>query len=426
MLLVIDLTGSFSLAQERKSVKISLDSMVQDDQFLKSMAIVPVYKYKGNVIEPYTMFGVDPPKNQQDLVVKKMPDMQGMHDTAYSFLYFSGADNSVNQGYLLMILGNYRRSVRTIFFFVDRNNNLDFTDDGPPDSLGFRDWDLQIELKNQIFPEGRYTAKLTRLEYGENVTYKNMLTEHYKKHSGRKEFTDINYCFREQRYNTRAGDFVSGSDSFRIALKDLNTNGLFNEPCIDKMYVGPHGRTVTIEQMFYIVPNIKATTFEWNKRKYQLVNASVSGSFIEIRQMPSSDMTNRLEKGKKIPAFTYKDTRKNDKNIRTLKNKPIYVFFWDKAKITTSDTLYLSKMVREFADDIHIITLNHGDEPKMVLIMEYYDRIIWPIGFSTKKIATKYFLEEVPRGYLADKKKRLINDQIRPEEVYYWLLKNKK
>jgi hypothetical protein len=85
----------------------------------------------------------------------------------------------------------------------------------------------------------------------------------------------------------------------------------------------------------------------------------------------------------------------------------------------------LSKIAKEFPNDIHVIALNHGDEPKMVLIMEYYDKIVWPIGFSTKNIAAKYFLEEVPRGYLADKKRKLINDQIRPEEVYFWLLKNK-
>jgi hypothetical protein len=293
MLLVFNSAGSFSFAQDKKVVKIPLDSLVQDDQFLKSMAIVPVYKFTGNAIEPYTMFGIDPPKNQKDLMVKKMPDMQGMHDTAFSFLYFSGADNEWNQGYLLVMLGNYRRSIRTIYFFVDRNNNLDFTDDGPPDSLGIKDWDLEIHLKNLTFPEGRYTAKLTRLEYGENVVYKNMLTEHYKKHSGKKEFTDINYCFREQRYNTRAADYVSGIDSFRIALKDLNTNGLFNEPCVDKIYVGPHGKTVAIEPMFYIVPNIKATTFEWNKRKYLVNYVAASGNSIEIKEINSKGLETR-------------------------------------------------------------------------------------------------------------------------------------
>jgi hypothetical protein len=105
-------------AQQKKSITIKLSERSEDEQFKKSMAIVPVYKYTSSFIEPYIMFGVDPPEDLKDLEVKRLPDMTGMKDTAYSFIYFSGADNAVNQGYILTIIGNYRRSTRTIYFFV--------------------------------------------------------------------------------------------------------------------------------------------------------------------------------------------------------------------------------------------------------------------------------------------------------------------
>lgn len=411
-------------AQQKKSISIKLSERTEDEQFKKSMAIVPVYKYTSSFIEPYIMFGVDPPKDLKDLEVKKLPDMTGMKDTAYSFIYFSGADNAVNQGYILTIIGNYRRSTRTIFFFVDRNNNFDFTDDGGPDSMKYHDREVVLHLANQIVPEAKYQVKLSRLEYGENVAYKNLLTEHYKKHSGKKIFTEINYCFREQRYNSLAANFVEGEDSFRIALKDLNTNGIFNEACIDKVFLGPYGKQVTTEEMQFILPDIKYTTFEWNKKLYRFKSIAADGGEIQLEQVTGTTLSRQLKNGKKIPKFSYKTTKSKKENIRDYKGEALYLFFWDKTRLSGEDTLYLGKINREFTGKAAVVTLNHGDAPKSVYLVQYYDKLSFPIGFSTGKIADKLYLQEVPRGYLIDKRQKLVSDQISPKAAYEWLLKN--
>lgn len=418
LLLIIIVIGSFCFAQKKQNIKIQLTERTEDDNFKKSMAIVPVYKFISTSIEPYTMFGVDPPKNQKNLEIKTMPDMTGMTDTAYSFIYFSGADNAENQGYLLAILGNYRRSLRTIYFYVDKNNNLNFTDDGPADSMIYHDREIVINLQNQIVPSATYQLKLSRLEYGENVAYKNLLTEHYKKHSGTKVFTEINYCFREQRYNSLAADYKINNDSFRIAIKDLNTNGIFNESCADKVFIGPYGKNISTEAMSFILPNVKYNVFEWNKKQYQLVNIAANGSEIEFAIIDDSPLTNVLKPNKKIPKFSFKNTKGKYEKIRSYKGKMVYVYFWDKTKLTAEDTLYLGKLFREKNEQISIVTLNHGDAPKSVYLIQYYDKIAWPMGFSTAEIGDKYFLEDTPRGYLADKKQRLIHDKISPKEVY--------
>jgi len=410
-------------AQQKKSITIKLSERSEDEQFKKSMAIVPVYKYTSSFIEPYIMFGVDPPEDLKDLEVKRLPDMTGMKDTAYSFIYFSGADNAVNQGYILTIIGNYRRSTRTIYFFVDRNNNFDFTDDGGPDSMIYHDRELVIHLSNQIVPEAKYQVKLSRLEYGENVAYKNLLTEHYKKHSGKKQFTEINYCFREQRYNSLAANFVSGEDSFRIALKDLNTNGIFNESCVDKIFLGPYGKQVTTEEMQFILPNIKYTTFEWNKKLYRVKSVAADGGEIQLEQVSGATMNRQLKTGKKIPKFSYKTTSSKKENIRDHKGKMLYIFFWDKTRLSAEDTLYLGKIQREFPGKAAVIALNHGDAPKSVYLVQYYDKLIFPIGFSTGKIADKMFLQEVPRGYLVNKRQKLVSDQITPKAAFEWMQK---
>ncbi len=75
---------------------------------------------------------------------------------------------------------------------------FDFTNDGAPDSITIQQNDFQIELENTYVKGATYAIKLSRFLYGENMAYKNLLTSHYKAHSGAKKFTNINYCFREQ------------------------------------------------------------------------------------------------------------------------------------------------------------------------------------------------------------------------------------
>jgi len=117
------MAGNFLSAQE--SIRIELNDQAEDEQFKRSLSILPVYEWQSNSIEPYTRFGVDPPKDQKDLLVTRLPDLSRCRDTGYTFLYFSGADNEINQGYILVLIGNYKRSHRTVYFYIDRNNNLD-------------------------------------------------------------------------------------------------------------------------------------------------------------------------------------------------------------------------------------------------------------------------------------------------------------
>jgi hypothetical protein len=122
----------------QQTFRINLNPKVEDDKLKKTQAIIPVYKFTGMSIEPYTNFGAETKKNTSWINLKKMPDMTGCYDTAYSFIYFSGADNDENSGYLLALIGNYSRTIRqTVHFYIDKNNNLDFTDDGLPYLMPF-------------------------------------------------------------------------------------------------------------------------------------------------------------------------------------------------------------------------------------------------------------------------------------------------
>ena len=94
------------------------------------------------------------------------------------------------------------------------------------------------------------------------------------------------------------------------------------------------------------------------------------------------------------------------------------MFFWDLETISAADTNYLGRLHREFGDRISIITLNHGDEPKKVRMMHYYDEIKWPMAFSSTAIGRAFFVESLPVGYLTRKRLKLDRYPLTPKEVY--------
>jgi hypothetical protein len=409
-----------------QTIRIEARKNVMDDAFAKSQSILPVYKFDSMCIEPYAKFGVDMGKNQAWYTIKKLPNMTGCKDTGYTYIYFSGADNAINKGYLLTLIGNYVRSRRTMYFYIDRNNDFDFTNDGAPDSITIQQNDFQLELENTNVKGAIYAIKLSRFVYGENMPYKNLLTTHYKAHSGAKEFTNINYCFREQRYNAISADYKGEKDSFTIGIKDMNVNGVYNESCTDMLYIGTYKSQIASDELFSIIPVISNNAFEWGEKKYRILTIESTGSYIEIKEDENAQLSNKLELGKKVPGFDYFNILSKKHSLKEYRKKEVFLFFWDKETLSDEDRTYLSKINTEFSEEIKIITLNHGDEPKQVRITYYYDKIDWPVGYSNSEIGAKYFLEDVNRGFYVGKHRILKKDNIMPKAMYELLLSKRK
>jgi hypothetical protein len=401
-----------------QSHRVYLTEREQDDKIKKSLAIIPVYQYESDSIEPYTHFGIAKKPEERDLVIRRLPDMSQCRDTGYSFIYFSGADNEINQGYCLAMIGNFKRSLRPVYFFIDKNNNLDFTDDGPPDSITYHQSNTTIKFTNPDNKDAHHFVKLTRIAYGKNLKYKKLLTEHYQKHSGRKKFININYCYREQRLNTLSGVFVNEADSFKIALKDMNSDGLFNETCRDRFYVGAADELISTDIMTRIPPEMKNVYFEWNKKRYRITNIEPTGAYLDFEEVKDAVLEKALKVGKKVPNFSYVTISNEKQELKAFKKKEVFIFFWDKETLTSEDTLYLGKLHREFSNQLEIITLNHGDVPRTVRIMHFYDRIEWPIGFSSTGIGRMFYVESLTKGVYLKKRRKLKDDDISPKEVY--------
>lgn len=405
-----------------QEVAVPTEEWVEDDLFRKSQAILPMYRFRSDSIEPYTKFGLPPDPSQKWYAIKRMPDMKGIRDTGYTYIYFSGADNDRAQGHLLTLVGNYYRSKRTIFFWIDRNNDLDFTNDGPPDSLTYGEHELVVTLHHPSVDRARYSVKLSRMDFNDNPRYSAMLQEHFRANSGQKQFTHLNFCYREQRYNTRMAQVRIGTDSFAIGLKDMNVDGLYNEAEVDMLHIGPYGAEIRADDLRYWGRSDDERGFEWNRKRYLITRIDPAGDSLFLVRDSFAELEQVLPIGKSTPNFSYTNILGEAHELKEFRRKQIYLFFWTRASISTEDTLYLGKIQREFGDMVQLITLNHGDDPKKVRMNYYFDKMTIPVAYSNHRIGRLYHVHDVPRGFYLDKRCVLRHANLKPRTMYEFLL----
>ncbi len=404
----------------QQTFRINLSPKVEDDKLKKTQAIIPVYKFTGMSIEPYTNFGAETKKNTPWINLKKLPDMTGCYDTAYSFIYFSGADNEQNAGYLLALIGNYSRNIRqTVHFYIDKNNNLDFTDDGLPYLMPFHQDSILVNLKNSKFPESDYEVKLSRVVFGKNLAYKDLLNEHYQKHSGKKVFTKINNCYREQRYNLCSANFRSLNDSFTIGVKDMNVNALYNDYGADMIYIGPYKQAIISEDLIEYNKGKSKTTFEWNEKKFVIVDIDPLGKWIDLQEAVNSKTYKKLKINRKVPKISFANEMSVMYSLKQFRRKHIYLYFFnDDLSCLAEDTMYLRKIQNEFGNKIQVIGMNYGDEPRSMRFFQQYYNINWIIGMSNREINKKFYVENLPKGFWIGKHRRLKGRNYTPKMMY--------
>lgn len=408
-----------------QQLTIKLNILATDDAFKKSQAIAPCFHLHGNEIEELGDFGSMENSNLKKTKIK-LPLITNATDTAYGFVYFGGAQNPFSKGYIIFIISNNKIRNGTSFslMWFDKNNNLDLSDDGEPDTLYYYTKYVDVLIPNNKIEHGAYLARLSRFNLNEFSRYKMMLDNHYDKHKGSKTFSGADYSFKETRMNILASDLTLGTDSFRISLKDKNCNGIYNEIGYDQLIVGEYGKVLEREEAEFLKEKNK-NYFEWNQKRYQLVSIKPNGSSIELKLL-NSKLKKTLRKGQKLPKFRYRPGEKNKKtiNIRKWKGKPLYVYFWNrKSNDFWRDTFWLSEINRLYGNRVNILIVNSGDLPSFVYDFNRLYEKNYNHGLSTRKINKKLKIENLPRGIYLNKRQRIQNVAITPLD-FYLLLQN--
>lgn len=420
------LTVINNISSQNDVRKVLLNNFVQDEKGKKLQSIIAVYKYTGQPFEDPINLGVET-KKASGTFYAKLPDMSGIKDTSYAYVYFGGIDQRKDlPGYTLIIIGNNQRSFKPALLWIDRNHNLDLSDDGAPDTFPSTLNEKDIVLKHPVIKNATYTVNISRFSFSYNSKYIGMLDDYYKENSGAKKFAGALYSFKEQRINTIAGDYKNGNDSFRIGIKDVNCNGLYNDAENDYILIGDYGSTVLPDNIVKIESKAGKTYFERNGKRYNVVYIDKLGNYVSIELDSDAKIKNALVSGKKLKKFRFYTTDKEKKSvsIKKYRRKATYIYVWrfDQPGFS-ADTAILRIIARDYADRINLVTLNYGETPKELKTFKRVNKINWNIGQSTKKINDLLFIEQFPFGLLTSKRLRIKEVKISPADLLL-LLKN--
>ncbi len=428
ILLGVLIVIKFSIKAQTHSFDVPLNFFVEDEKGKKMQSIVAVFKYKGQPLEDPINFGVDTKKESKKFFAK-LPDMQGVKDTNYAYIYFGALNERKDlSGYALAIIGNNKRKAnQPALIWIDRNYNLDLTDDGAPDTFSNNLNNLDIVLTNPKNSSANYTVNISRFDFKTNPKYIGLLDDYYKENQGNKEFAGTLFSFRELRINCIGGDYKYELDSFRVAIKDANCNGFYNDENTDFVFIGDYKTPELPDNKILITSKKNQFYFERKGVRYNIKHIDPLGRFITIEVDKNAEVKNALKVGKKLKKFKFHTTDKQRKlvSIKKFKKKPTYIYVWRfDQKDFDKDTAILRKIATEYGSVINIVTLNYGENPKELSSFKRRTKVNWLVGQSTIKINKKLFIEEFPTGILTSKKLRVKRIRISPSELLVLLQNN--
>lgn len=416
--LTVLITSIFSVFSQ--TAKVKLNMFVEDEKGKKMQSIIAVYKYKGQPFEDPINIGVET-KKASGKFNAKLPNMEDIKDTSYAYIYFGALnERKTLPGYVFVIIGNNKRTKSPALLWIDRNNNLDLSDDGAPDTFYNNVNNKDIVLVHPENKNATYTLNISRYDFATNPKYIALLDDYYKENSGIKQFSGSLYSFRELRINCIAGDIKIGNDSFRIGIKDANCNGFYNDESSDFILVGDYKTPVLPDNRINIINKKGKTYFERLGKKYIISEIDPLGNYISIYIDENAKIKNSLVVGKKIKKFRFESTDIDKKmvSIKKYKKKPTYIYIWRFNQLGfDNDTAILRTIVNQYSNKIQILTLNYGETPKELKSFKRKAKLNWTIGQSTMKINQKLFIEQYPTGILTKKKLRVQKISISPSEL---------
>jgi hypothetical protein len=380
----------------------------------KMLNPIAFFEVEGDTIYSYDFENLKPSKP----IHVKLP----MHHQtyAYGYIYFNGVPNPHSQGMMNLLLCDYKSNKPILY--IDQNNNGDFTDDDKPINMprvySLKDT-VDIFLSRLDNTEGRIVIKLSRMGFYNKASYRDMLNEYYHTFYPNRKFIGIDYCLREQRLLIKWGILQTPSDSFKIALLDANSNGIYNEAGIDKFI------TINLTDSFfdasnelqtYTIPNKKEKLyFDKNGISYLVLSIDEFGRHATIRS-ENELQSKGIEPGKKAPNIMFYDWEGKKYKLKKFRKKQVFIYLSSQgSKDFASDTATLRIIADKFEKKIHVIGFVDVAKSYELRIFGTYANLNWIAAFKDKYLIRDLQLKGIPCSLLLDKKNRVIQYNMTPK-----------
>lgn len=402
-------------AQEIKgdSIIIELDNYAKDERFHKFQITLALFMTQGDTIKSMDFENLRPEKN---IIIKKP---EGYNYYAYGYLFFTGSNNTENPGYVSVLVCNPFH--KHPHMFVDHNQNFDFTDDPRYTLPYFDEAPIEFELANSKDNQARIKIQLTRNKLFGKADFKTYMDEYYAYTYKGRQFTGIEYTYREQRYLARSGIMRMETDSFKIALYDANANGFYNDADTDKVVFVNYQDTIfdaTNPLSFQLLSSkINENYFEKNGNVFQILYADQLGKKLIIKPSLTGTGLGRIEKGKKVPNIKLNFANGQKQKLRKFKRKEVYIYFaGPNTKNFDSDTLLLRQIAALDSNRLKVICVLYLKKSYELSIYQDQAKPNYLVANGTREMSKLLGIRSLPQSLYLGKRRRVKQYGLKPNE----------
>ncbi len=156
----------------------------------------------------------------KSLKIKRLPKGFSINKASYGFIYFTGIPESKFQNEIVILIDDFASKHPRLY--IDKNGNLDFTDDGKPISF-LKHFILQ--LRNGNHKQGIYNYSISKSKI--NPTVEHRFINKYVPNYPNSEILPTKYWLTKQRLNAKVSNTYLNKQPITIFLFDNDADGVF-------------------------------------------------------------------------------------------------------------------------------------------------------------------------------------------------------
>ena len=406
---ILFVTRSFA---QNDLITVKLDELGRDERFEKMVVTMPVFLTLSDSVLTMDFENLRPAKRIQ---IKRPP---GYNSYGYGYAFFSGNNNTQNPGFVnLLFAGVYDLTPR---LFIDRNNNFDFTDDGNGIALPRKkDDSLLFNLYRNDDSLAGIFVKLKLLNFGNQPAYRKLMNEYYQYFYKGRTLAGIEHCYREQRYIIKCGTVKFNNDSFRLALYDGNSNGLYYEPDSDRVITANIDDTIfdSRDELRSFPISTKKMFVEYHGEQFEIIEIDKAGRYIRLKYLSENLLLGKTKVGDKIPKFKFTTWDGDKKKIKKFKRYDVYLYFTGaNVKSFSADTSMLRKIADAYPDQLKVIAFIDVNKSYELKIFGTYSNLNYIAAFKERDIIQKLAIKGLPSSVWLGKRRKVIRYNLKPEE----------
>ncbi|MCB0462392.1 MAG: TlpA family protein disulfide reductase [Flavobacteriaceae bacterium] len=349
--------------------------------------------------------------------IKHLPKELKGETLAYGFLFFEGNSASEFKKEVVFLVKDYNSSLASLY--IDKNGNLDFTDDGLP--IMFNKEELVISLKNENNASSAYHYKLGKSNITPNNTssLKNRFASKYPN----ADIVDAKYWLTNQRLSVKLSKHTLNGKPITILLNDTSADGIYTFDTSDfgdriVIFEGHIDANKDLSSFLRLgEPIDKNAVFMLFGKKYGVKHINQQGSVLEIEE---TDMRTSIKTkvGSNVSGLSIELLDGNTINLNDLIANDNYLLLdfggtWCGGCIMQEPTI--KKVFK--TNKVNIVGI--FDYDTKISVNNYVKKhdIKWPVALMTHQLKEMFSVNAYPTYILIAPNKQIVMIEFKSENI---------